>query len=238
MKRILVVEDDPVTRNVISEYLERHDFDVRTAAAGATMARILATEQIDLIILDLRLGQEDGMDLMRGVASQSDAPVILITGHRLEEMDRVIGLELGADDYLTKPLGLGELVARVRAVLRRFDEAEKRARRKESRARYGFGGWVLDTGRRRLMSPSGDEVTLTTGEFNLLTAFVRSPQRVMTREQLLVTSRVHDAEVFDRSVDVLVLRLRRKLEANPSEPALIKTERGVGYVFAAAVESL
>jgi DNA-binding response OmpR family regulator len=238
VKRILVVDDDPAMRDVICEYLERHDFEVRPAASGAAMTRILATEEIDLVILDLKLGQEDGMDLMRGLRTSSDAPVILITGHRLEEMDRVIGLELGADDYLTKPLALRELVARVRTVLRRLESAGERARRRESRARYRFAGWELDIARRRLTSPAGAEVSLTSGEFNLLTAFVRSPQRVMTREQLLVTSRVHDAEVFDRSVDVLVLRLRRKLEVNPSDPALIRTERGIGYVFAPAVESL
>jgi two-component system, OmpR family, response regulator len=202
------------------------------------MARILADKAVDLIILDLKLSNEDGLDLMRSLDGRSDVPVILVTGHRREEMDRVVGLELGADDYIIKPFGLRELLARVRAVLRRSAAAERRSRKNEKRIRYRFAGWELNVRTRTLTSPTGDAVALTAGEFNLLAAFLRSPQQVLSREQLLAASRVHDEEVFDRSVDIQILRLRRKLETNPSEPQLIRTERGAGYIFAAAVEIL
>jgi two-component system, OmpR family, response regulator len=202
------------------------------------MARILADKAVDLIILDLKLSSEDGLDLMRSLDGRLDVPVILVTGHRREEMDRVVGLELGADDYIIKPFGLRELLARVRAVLRRSAAAERRSRKNEKRIRYRFAGWELNVRTRTLTSPTGDAVALTAGEFNLLAAFLRSPQQVLSREQLLAASRVHDEEVFDRSVDIQILRLRRKLETNPSEPQLIRTERGAGYIFAAAVEIL
>jgi len=238
LKRILVVDDDPAMRDVIGTYLENHNYRVGLAADGAAMARILAGDNIDLVILDLKLAREDGLELMRGLSAQADVPVILITGHRRDEADRVIGLELGADDYLIKPFGLRELLARVRAVLRRAEAGERRTKRKQQRARYRFAGWELDLGTRRLLSPAGATVMLTAGEFNLLVAFLRSPQQVLSREQLLAASRVHDEEVFDRSIDIQILRLRRKLEANPSEPRLIRTERGAGYTFAASVENV
>ena len=168
----------------------------------------------------------------------SSLPIIIVTGHRRDEVDRIVGLELGADDYLTKPFSPRELLARVRAVLRRV-EAARAVPPEESKAiRYRFAGWELNLRRRRLTSPSGASVALTVGEFSLLTAFLRSPQQVLSRDQLLAATRVHDDEVFDRSVDVQILRLRRKLEANPSAPELIKTERGAGYVFTAPVQVL
>jgi DNA-binding response OmpR family regulator len=237
-KHVLVVDDDPTMREMISNYLKLSNFRVSCAADGAAMARAVKDEAIDLIILDLKLGQEDGLDLMRRLGSQSDIPVIVITGHRREEADRVVGLELGADDYLMKPFGLRELLARIRAVLRRSEAADRRRRSRASAARYRFADWELDTSSRRLTSPRGDAVPLTSGEINLLTALVRSPQRVLSREQLLVASRGDDGEVFDRSIDVQILRLRRKLEADPSAPKLIKTERGAGYVLTTAVEML
>jgi DNA-binding response OmpR family regulator len=162
----------------------------------------------------------------------------VLTGHRRDETDRVVGLELGADDYMMKPFGLRELLARVRAVLRRAQAGAQRARRSEHRLRYRFAGWELNARTRRLVSPTGAGMALSAGEFNLLTAFLRSPQQVLSREQLLAASRVHDEEVLDRSVDIGILRLRRKLEADPSNPQLIRTERGAGYVFTAPVEIL
>jgi two-component system, OmpR family, response regulator len=238
MSHVLVVDDDPSMRDVIANYLESQNFHVSAVSDGRGMARILADKAVDLIVLDLKLSNEDGLDLMRGLDGRSDVPVILVTGHRREETDRVVGLELGADDYIIKPFGLRELLARVRAVLRRSAAAERRSRKNEKRIRYRFAGWELNVRTRTLTSPTGDAVALTAGEFNLLAAFLRSPQQVLSREQLLAASRVHDEEVFDRSVDIQILRLRRKLETNPSEPQLIRTERGAGYIFAAAVEIL
>jgi two-component system, OmpR family, response regulator len=238
MKHVLVVDDDPSMRDVIGSYLESQNFQVSAVADGRGMARVLADRAIDLIILDLKLTNEDGLDLMRGLGDRSDAPIILVTGHRREETDRVVGLELGADDYMIKPFSLRELLARVRAVLRRSASAELRSRKDGKRTRYRFAGWELNMRTRKLTSPTGETAALTAGEFNLLTALLRSPQQVLSREQLLAASRVHDEEVFDRSVDIQILRLRRKLEANPSEPQLIRTERGAGYTLAAPVEIL
>lgn len=238
MKHVLVVDDDPSMRDVVGSYLEGENFQVSAAADGKTMTRILGERPVDLIVLDLKLAGEDGLELMRGRDAQSDVPVIVITGHRRGETDRVVGLELGADDYLTKPFSLRELLARIRAVLRRADAGERRSRAKEKRVRYRFADWELDMRTRRLKSPPGETIVLTAGEFNLLTAFLRQPHHVLSREQLLAASRVHDEEVFDRSIDVQILRLRRKLEADPSNPQLIKTERGAGYVLAAPVEIL
>jgi two-component system, OmpR family, response regulator len=238
MRHVLVVDDDPSMRDVIGNYLESQNFQVSAVSDGRGMTRVLADKAVDLIILDLKLTNEDGLDLMRGLGDRSDVPIILVTGHRRDETDRVVGLELGADDYLTKPFGLRELLARVRAVLRRSEAAERRSRNDTKRIRYRFAGWELNMRTRALTAPTGKTGALTAGEFNLLTAFLRSPQQILSREQLLAASRVHDEEVFDRSVDIQILRLRRKLEANPSEPQLIRTERGAGYIFAAAVEIL
>jgi two-component system, OmpR family, response regulator len=239
VKHILVVDDDPAMRDLVATYLEGHSYRVSLAAEGLAMTRAISANGVDLVILDLKLGSEDGLELMRGVGAQADVPVIVITGHRRDEADRVIGLELGADDYLLKPFSLRELLARVRAVLRRAEAGQRRTRQqqKQKQARYRFAGWELDLRTRRLTSPAGATAALTAGEFNLLLAFLRSPQQVLSREQLLTASRVHDDEVFDRSIDIQILRLRRKLEANPSEPRLICTERGAGYIFAAPVET-
>jgi two-component system OmpR family response regulator len=234
-KHVLIVDDDPVMRNMLAEYLEGENFQVSAVADGDSMATALRNEAVDLIILDMKLGRENGLDLMRRLGSPPEAPVIVVTGHRRDEADRVIGLELGADDYLTKPFSPRELLARIRAVLRRSAAARQRSRRKARHARYRFAGWELDTRVRRLISPDGVAVPLTAGEFNLLAAFLQAPQQILTREQLLAASRVHDEEVFDRSIDVQILRLRRKLEKEPSEPKLIVTERGAGYLFAAPV---
>jgi two-component system OmpR family response regulator len=237
VQHVLVVDDDAAIRDLIGSYLEREDFKVSAVADGKAMARVLAEKPINLIILDLKLSGEDGLALMRA-RSDADIPVIVVTGHRRDEADRIIGLELGADDYVTKPFSMRELLARVRAVLRRVETGQRRSREKEKRARYCFAGWELETRARRLKSPSGETVPLTAGEFNLLTTFLQSPHHVLSREQLLSASRVHDEEVFDRSIDVQILRLRRKLERDPSAPSVIRTERGVGYVFAIAVERM
>jgi DNA-binding response OmpR family regulator len=234
--RILVVDDDPLMKRMVINYLEEHDMRAASASGRQEMANEFARGEPSLVILDLRLGQEDGLDLLREIRSHSDVPVIITTGHRRDEIDRVVGLELGADDYLTKPFGLRELLARIRAVLRRREAAGRAVPPRESgQGRYSFGGWQLDRNTRRLTGPDGARVALTKGEYALLVAFLDAPQRPLTREYLLQATRIHE-DVFDRSIDVQVLRLRRKLEKDSSAPSVIQTERGVGYVFALTVE--
>ncbi|HVJ54697.1 MAG TPA: response regulator [Aliidongia sp.] len=236
--RILIVDDDPAMQHMVVNYLEAHDMRVAAASGRLEMVKHFAESQPDLVILDLRLGQDDGLDLLREIRARSDVPVIITTGHRRDEIDRVVGLELGADDYVTKPFGLRELLARVRAVLRRREAGPTPVTQKDpERGRYRFGGWQLDRRARRLTDPNGDPVTLTKGEYTLLVAFLDAPLRPLTREHLLQATRVHE-DVFDRSIDVQILRLRRKLETDPSAPRVIQTERGVGYMFAMPVELL
>jgi DNA-binding response OmpR family regulator len=232
---VLVVEDDPALQRMILNYFTENNIRTLVASGRQEMTRHFDAAEVHLVILDLRLGQEDGLDLLREVRSNSDVPVIIITGHRRDEIDRVIGLELGADDYLTKPFNLRELLARVRAVLRRFDVGRTATPREPERGRFRFSGWNLDSRARRLTDPAGTTVALTKGEYALLLAFVEAPQRPLSREHLLQATRVHE-DVFDRSIDVQILRLRRKLERDPSAPSVIQTERGVGYVFAVPVE--
>jgi two-component system, OmpR family, response regulator len=234
---ILFVDDDMTMQHMVANYLEEQNMQVVSAYRRQDVQRQLATATPDLVILDLRLGQDDGLDLLREIRLHSDVPVIITTGHRREEIDRVVGLELGADDYLVKPFGLRELLARIRAVLRRQQLGSIAAQRNAEVGRCRFGGWQLDRRSRRLTDPSGAPVVLTKGEYALLIAFLDAPQRPLTRESLLLATRVHE-DVFDRSIDVQVLRLRRKLETDPSMPRVIQTERGVGYVFALPVERL
>jgi two-component system OmpR family response regulator len=233
-KIVLVVDDDPATRRLIGEYLSEHDFRLCLAPSGNEMSRILSETPVDLIVLDMKLGEEDGLILLRDLRSRSDVPIIVLTGARREEVDRIIGLELGADDYVLKPFSSRELLARIRAVLRRAEIRDALQDKSEKRTLYRFGDWVLNLRTHRLTAPGGEPIALTNGEFTLLTAFVRSPQRVLSREQLLAATRMHE-DVFDRTVDAQILRLRRKLEADPSHPALIRTERGAGYIFTATV---
>ena len=229
------MEDDPALQRMILNYFLENNIRTLLASGRQEMIRQLGSTEVNLVILDLRLGQEDGLDLLREVRSNSDVPVIIITGHRRDDIDRVVGLELGADDYLTKPFNLRELLARVRAVLRRFDSGRAAPARDPAGGRFRFCGWQLDCKTRRLSDPTGAPVALTKGEYALLLAFLDAPQRPLSREHLLQATRMHE-DVFDRSIDVQILRLRRKLERDPSAPRVIQTERGVGYVFAAAVE--
>ncbi len=233
----LVVEDDSTLRHVVTNYLEDHDIHVVSTSRRDEVVGLLARTTPDLVLLDLRLGQEDGLDLLREIRAQSDVPIIITTGHRRDEIDRVVGLELGADDYITKPFGLRELLARIRAVMRRRETGQAAVQRDNEKGRYRFGGWHVDRRRRRLTNSAGEEVILTKGEYVLLVAFLDAPQRPLSREQLLQATRVHE-DVFDRSIDVQVLRLRRKLESDPSTPSIIRTERGVGYVFSLPVDRL
>lgn len=234
---ILIVDDDAAIRTLLTEYLVENALRVSVADTSAAMSAILAESAIDLIVLDLRLGGEDGMTIARRLRSDSAIPIVMLTGVR-DEADRVMGLELGADDYLTKPFSPRELLARIRTVLRRAKAATPtQAREGEVRA-FRFGEFELNLRTRRLSGKGGERIDLTNGEFNLLAALVASAQRVMTRDQLIEASRVYDNEVYDRAIDVQILRLRRKIEADPSQPIYIVTERGVGYSFNAAVEKV
>jgi two-component system, OmpR family, response regulator len=234
--RILLVDDDAAIRQMVTNYLAGHNIRV-SASQGDDVARHFAVGEPGLIILDLRRGNDDGLELLRDIRSRSDVPVIIITGDRRDEIDRVVGLELGADDYMTKPFGLRELLAQIRAVLRRREAGRRASQRHQERGRCRFGGWQLDRRARRLTDPNGLPVVLTKGEYALLTAFLDAPQRPLTREHLLQATRIHE-DVFDRSIDLQVLRLRRKLEMDASAPRVIQTERGVSYVFTLPVELL
>jgi two-component system, OmpR family, response regulator len=234
---ILVVDDDAQIRALLEDYLTENQLRVSVVAGGQQMSQILQDEAIDLVILDLRLAGEDGMAIARTLRDSSAIPIVMLTGVR-EEADRIMGLELGADDYLTKPFSPRELLARIRTVLRRTKgTALSQAREQKVRA-YRFAAFELNLRTRRLKRVDGRPIDLTNGEFNLLAALLAAPQRVLTRDQLLEASRVYDNEVYDRSIDVHVARLRPKIEADPSHPQFIVTERGVGYTFDCPVEIL
>jgi two-component system, OmpR family, response regulator len=235
--RVLVVDDDPSMRHMLANYFEQHNMRVVSTAQKQEVSRLFAAGEPDLVVLDLRLGEENGLDLLREIRSRSEVPVIIITGHQRDEIDRVVGLELGADDYVTKPFGLRELLARIRAVLRRHAIGLVTAQRETEQGRSRFGGWQLDRRARRLTDPGGIPVALTKGEYSLLIAFLDAPQRPLSREHLLQATRIHE-DIFDRSIDVQILRLRRKLERDPSAPRIIQTERGVGYTFTLPVEPI
>jgi len=231
---ILVVDDQQEICDLVREYLSGEGFRVSTANDGGGMREAIAREPVDLVVLDLVLRGEDGLQLARELRDSSDIGIIMLTG-RGETVDRIIGLEMGADDYLSKPFHLRELLARVRSVLRRgSSRGDKPA---AGRPRITFAGWTLDLASRELLSPTGEDVRLTTGEFELLAAFVNQPNQVLSRDRLLDLSRHREAGPFDRTIDVQVGRLRRKLEDDPKNPGLIKTVRGGGYIFTPPVES-
>jgi two-component system, OmpR family, response regulator len=232
---VLVVDDDPALQTMILDYFADNNIQTLLASGREEMLRQLSGQEVDVVILDLRLGVEDGLDALRELRSSFDVPVIIITGHRRDEIDRVVGLELGADDYMTKPFNLRELLARVRAIIRRLDRVRAAPAREPERGGYRFSGWQLSLRTLRLTDPRGADVALTKGEYALLVAFLDAPQRPLSREHLLQATRVHE-DVFDRSIDVQILRLRRKLEHDPSVPQIIQTERGVGYIFARQIE--
>ena len=233
---VLLVDDDESVRRLVDDYLVQNDFRVSAAVTGGELMSAFAREVIDLVLLDLRLPGEDGMQLLRQLRAQSQIPVIILTG-RSEEADRVMGLELGADDYLTKPFSPRELLARIRTVLRRAHAGQEVHGAPVCRA-YRIPGWELNLRTRRLTGDDGAQVALSNGEFNLLAALLSTANRVVTRDQLIEMSRRYDNEVYDRAVDVQILRLRRKLERNPAEPQIILTERGAGYRIAVPVEAV
>jgi two-component system, OmpR family, response regulator len=222
---ILVVDDDREIRSLISQFLTRHGHRVTAAKDGAEMFRALEAARIDLIVLDLMMPGEDGLSLCRRLTAMG------------EETDRIVGLEMGADDYLAKPFNPRELLARIKAVLRRANGLPGPAAEQSAGRTLSFEGWRLDLTRRELHSPEGVLVQLSAGEFDLLLAFAEHPQRVLNRDQLLDLARGRSAVPFDRSIDVQVSRLRRKIEPNPGEPTLIKTVRSGGYIFTPAVKA-
>jgi len=239
---ILVVDDDPDVRVLLRDCLEMEGYRVIEAGDGAGLKRALAADRIDLVTLDLSLGGDDGLALAREIRADRNVPIVMISG-KSDTIDRVVGLELGADDYITKPFHLREVLARVRAVLRRYevhgaDDAAKGAATEGARPStpsLAFEGWQLDLDRRELRSDAHGAVELTTAEFNLLAIFVQRPSRVLSRDDIMDLLKGHDWSPMDRSIDTLVARLRKKIERDSDTPKLVKTVRGVGYVFSASV---
>jgi two-component system, OmpR family, response regulator len=234
LAHVLAVDDDSMLRQAIAEYLGKYEFRVTAVANGRAMQAVLAEEVVDLVVLDLKLQSEDGMALARWLRDESRIPIIMLTG-RSEEADRVMGLELGADDYLTKPFSPRELLARIRTVLRRSHTEMHHGRPDGIRA-YRFDGWELNLNTRRLKAPDGKVVRLSNGEFSLLVVLLGAGNRILSRDQLLDMSRLHGDDVYNRSVNTQIMRLRRKLETDPANPRYIISERGVGYAFSVAVE--
>ena len=233
--KILIVEDEPAMVSGLRDNFEFEGYEVITARDGAEGLQSALDESPDLVVLDVMMPRMSGLEVCKQLrAKRASIPIIMLTA-RGQEVDKVVGLELGADDYIAKPFGLRELLARIRAVLRRREVGRAALQRDSKRGCSRFGGWRLDRRARRLTNPDGAPVALTKGEYALLIAFLDAPQRPLSREHLLQATRVHE-DVFDRSIVVQVLRLRRKLEIDPTAPKVIRTERGVGYVFALAVQ--
>ncbi|MCC7253856.1 response regulator transcription factor [Hyphomicrobium sp.] len=237
---ILIVDDEPEVRTLLRSGLEAEGFAVVEAGNGAEAEAQLAATPVSLLTLDLKLGGEDGLKLARDLRARRNTPIVMITG-KGDPIDRVVGLELGADDYIAKPFLMREVIARVRAVLRRYQPSETAAPADAAPAdgpRYAFDGWTLDTLRREVRTPDGMPCDLTTAEFNLLALLVQRPGRVLSRDELMDMLKGHDWTPMDRSIDGLVARLRKKIEPESERPQLVKTVRGVGYVFAGNVKRL
>lgn len=230
---VLIVDDDAEIRTLLHDYLERNGYQCVAVADGAAMLVVLAQREVDLIILDIMLPGHDGLTLCRDLRTRSDVPVIMLTA-RGEDTDRIIGLEMGADDYLAKPFNPRELLARVKGILRRAKGAV-RVRFGEAPLRLKFSDWQLDLTTRNLVSPSGVVVALSGAEFRLLKVFLEHPNKVLNRDQLMELTQGQSAESLDRSIDVLVSRVRQRLDEDAREPRILKTVRGEGYVLASAV---
>jgi two-component system, OmpR family, response regulator len=238
---IMIVDDDREIRSLLAQFLTKHGYRVTAARDGQEMTKLMEAARVDLLVLDLMMPGEDGLSICRRLRAAGDLPIIMLTAMG-EETDRIVGLEMGADDYLAKPFGPRELLARIKAVLRRAslpppplaaaaDEAASEPAGKALR----FEGWGLDLARRELRSPDGTLVALSSGEYDLLVALAERPQRVLSRDQLLDLARGRAAVPFDRAIDVQISRLRRKIEADPADPQIIKTVRGGGYMFTPTV---
>lgn len=233
--RILIVGGDEAMRQKLADYFGENDLGATGVPAPTDVARAIASFEPDLVLLTELPGEGDRFHLLRDIRARSDVPIIIATHGKRDAIDHIVALELGADDYLHQPFCGRELLARIRAILRRRDITRGAARRSPERGGFTFAGWKLHRRTRRLVAPGGQIVPITKGEYALLIAFLSAPQRPLSREQLLQATRVHE-DVYDRSIDVQVLRLRRKLEIDPAMPGFIRTERGVGYAFAVPVE--
>ena len=241
-EHILVVDDEPQIRKVIEKSLLREGFGVTCAGSGKEMWAALEANPVDLVVLDLGLPDQDGFALTRDLRQNSDVAIIIVTG-KGEEVDRVAGLEVGADDYVVKPASPRELVARIRSVLRRAKQPDSQAADgsgavPERGGVLGFKGWRLDLGERELYAPSGESIHLTTAEFELLSALAQAPNQVLSRNTLLKKCAGREWNPVDRSVDIYIGRIRSKIEADPKNPRIVKTIRGTGYMFVAPVERL
>ena len=225
--RVLIVEDDREVRETVAEYLASHGYEVAQAADGAAMRKALGGGIPDLVLLDVRLPGEDGLALARWLRERHDLAIIMLTAAG-EVIDRVVGLEVGADDYIGKPFDLRELLARIKSVLRRADKSKAPS---SGSRRVAFGSCQLDLDRHQLIGAGGEEIPLTAMEFDLLRAFAEHPNRVLSRDRLLTLTRNREWEPFDRSIDIRIARLRRKIEEDPDNPKTIKTIRGSGYIF-------
>ena len=235
LSHVLMIDQDPAVCSLVSQYLGENQFRVTAVSTGGQVLEMINREAVDILLMEPRLRNEDGLRLTRAIRESSRLPIVMVSA-RVEEADRVMALEFGADDYVTKPFSPRELLARIRAILRRAHTGVVAPGHDGRLRAYRFAGWELNVKLHRLLSPQQVRVSISRGEFSLLTALLSAPQRVLTRDQLLELSRLHSTEVYDRSIDVQILRLRRKLEADPSRPQLIRTERGVGYVFTAPVK--
>jgi len=233
---ILVVDDDAEIRALLREYLQKQGYRVTALADGKALRAAVETSRPDVVVLDLMMPGEDGLSLCRGLRARSDVPIIMLTA-RGEETDRIVGLEMGADDYLAKPFNPRELLARIKSVLRRARSVPDNLKRPDAGS-YRFAGWTLDVATRNLAAPDRVVVPLSGTEYRLLRIFLDHPNRVLTRDQLIDLMLSRDAAPFDRAIDVQVSRLRHRLREDAKEPAIIKTVRGQGYVFAAHVDAV
>jgi two-component system phosphate regulon response regulator OmpR len=228
--RVLIVEDDREVRETVAEYLASHGYETAQAADGAAMRKALGAAVPDLVLLDVRLPGEDGLALARWLRERHDLAIIMVTAAG-EVIDRVVGLEVGADDYIAKPFDLRELLARMKSVLRRAERSKAAAPAAGASRRVAFGACQLDLDRHQLIGAKGEDIPLTAMEFDLLRAFAEHPNRVLSRDRLLTLTRNREWEPFDRSIDIRIARLRKKIEDDPDNPKTIKTIRGSGYIF-------
>jgi len=234
-QKLLIVDDDHEIRDLLGRFFRKHGYQTFLARHGNEMMKYFKNHTVDLIILDIMMPGEDGITLCQKLRAKSQIPIILLTAIS-EEIERILGLEMGADDYISKPFHPRELLARVKAILRRSQQTLKPLQAEIGRREYHFQGWILDKVKRELRSPDQVEIALSSGEFSLLLVFLERPQQVLSRDRLLDLTRKRSAAPFDRSIDIQVSRLRSKIEKNPKKPELIKTIRGGGYLLATTVE--